>query len=199
MVLLPFQQAVGRAHERAGDDARLAEEFGVDAYLQFGGTALQAVHLLVPVLGATLAVLSQVANGFTDAPEQFVVGMGLEAALVGEGEHLVVDTRGVADAQHVDTAVYEPLGDPVDGHVRLRTHQHLWLAVERFEDGFDERGGLARAGRAVHDGHILRPQHHVDGLLLRRVEPGEGKGSEGEEAGGVGGGCLGGGLIEQIA
>ena len=46
------EQAVGRADECGGDDARLAEQLGVDAYLQLGGAALQAVHLLVPLVGA---------------------------------------------------------------------------------------------------------------------------------------------------
>ena len=49
------EQTVGRAYQGTGNDACLAKEFGIDAYLQFGGTTLQAIHLLVPVV-STLAL-----------------------------------------------------------------------------------------------------------------------------------------------
>ena len=38
--------------------------------------------------------------------------MGLEATLVGEGEHLVIDAGRIADAQDIDATVYEFFGDP---------------------------------------------------------------------------------------
>ena len=31
--LLSFEQAIGRAHQRTGDDTSLAEELGIDAHL----------------------------------------------------------------------------------------------------------------------------------------------------------------------
>ena len=109
-------------------------------------------------------------DGLTDRPEQFIVGMGLEASLIGKGEHLVVDTGGIADTKDVDTTVYEFLRNPVDGHVTLRTDQHLTLPSQRFIDGFDKRSGLARSRRTMHNGHILRPQHLVHSFLLRRIQ-----------------------------
>ena len=42
-------------------------------------------------------MLPQVAYGFADAPQLRIVGMRLEAPLVGEAQHLVVHTRGIAD------------------------------------------------------------------------------------------------------
>ena len=99
--------------------------------------------------------------------------MPLEAPLVGEGEHLVVHPRRVADAEHVDTAVHEFLRDPVHRHVALGAHQHLALTAQRLVDGFHEGGGLARAWGTVDDGYVLRPQHLVDGILLRRIQIGE--------------------------
>ena len=94
--LLAVEQAVGRTYQGAGNDAGLAEELRVNAYLQFVGTVFQALHLLVVLLVATLTVGTQFADGLADGPQQFVVRMTLEAPLVGEAEHLVVDTRWVA-------------------------------------------------------------------------------------------------------
>ena len=108
-------------------------------------------------LVASFAVTPEVADGLADAPKQGVVGMGLEAPLVGEGEHLVVDTGGIADAQDIDAAVHQFLGDPVDGHIALGADQHLILATEGFVDSLDEGGGLAGTGRAVNDSYILGP------------------------------------------
>ena len=49
--------------------------------------------------------------------------------------------------------------------------------------GLDQSGGLARARRAVHYGHVLGPEHLVDGVLLRGVEVGEAHRGKGEPAG----------------
>ena len=96
--------------------------------------------------------------------------MRLEAPLVGKREHLIVHTGRIADAEHIDAAINQFLGDPIDSHIALGTDQHLTLAAQRLVDGFDKGGGLARAWRAVHHSHILRPQHLVDGLFLRRIQ-----------------------------
>ena len=45
-------------------------------------------------------------------------------------------------------------------------------------DGFYECGGLARARRAVYDGHVAGAEHLVHGCLLRGVEPRETHGIE---------------------
>ena len=104
--------------------------------------------------------------------------MALESAFVGEGQHLVVHTGGIADAEHVDTMINQFLADPIHCHIALGTHQHLRLAVEGLVDGFHEGGGLACAWRPVDNGHILGQQHLIHGLLLCGVEPGEGQGLE---------------------
>ena len=65
---LALQQAVGGAHERGGDDARLPEQFGVDAYLEFGGATLQPFQLLVVTGVAPLALLPELTNGLADGP-----------------------------------------------------------------------------------------------------------------------------------
>ena len=96
--------------------------------------------------------------------------MGLEAPLVGEREHLVVHTGRIADAEDVQAAVDQLLGNPVDGHVALGAYQHLRLAAQRLVDGFDEGCRLARAGRAVDDGYIFSTQHLVDGMRLGGVQ-----------------------------
>ena len=44
--------------------------------------------------------------------------------------------------------------------LRGRAHQHPPLAPDGFDDGLHQRGGFARAGRAVNNGHILG-RHHV--------------------------------------
>ncbi len=113
---------------------------------------------------------TQLADGLSDGPQQFVVGMGLEATLVGERQHLVIHACGVADSQYGDTAVHKLFGYPVNGHVRLRTHQYLVLAAQRLVDGLDECRRLARARRTVDNGHVLGPEHAVDGFLLRAVQ-----------------------------
>ena len=81
---LTFEQAVGRAHEGTGDDAGLAEELGVDADLQFGGAFFEAFQFLVKTVAATFAMGAEIADSFPDAPEEGVVGMCLEATLVGK-------------------------------------------------------------------------------------------------------------------
>ena len=83
------------SHQRAGDDASLAKELGVDANLQFRGTVLQTFQFLVVFLVAPLAMGTQVADSLADGPQQFVVGVALEAPLVGERQHLVVHARGI--------------------------------------------------------------------------------------------------------
>ena len=61
------EQSVGRAHQCAGDDTRLAKEFSIDAYLEFCGATFQSVHLLVPVVCA-LALTAQLAYILADGP-----------------------------------------------------------------------------------------------------------------------------------
>ena len=111
--------------------------------------------------------------------------MGLEAALIGEAQHLVVHAGGVAYAQHIDAAVDQLLAYPVHGGVALCADHHLALAHQRLVDGFHESGGLAGAGRAMHHLHVLGLQHLVDGFLLCGVEPREAHGLEGERLGGL--------------
>ena len=127
--LLTVKQSVGRPYQRASDDTRLAEELGIDTYLKLGGALLEALHLLVVLVVAPLAVSTQVAYGLADSPQQFVVGVALKASLIGEGEHLVVDARRVADTKHGYAAVDELLADPVYSHVALSAYQHLRFAA----------------------------------------------------------------------
>ena len=94
------EQSVGGAHQCAGNDTRLAKEFGIDAYLEFSGATLQAVHLLVPVVCA-LALTAQLAYVLADGPQLGIVRMGLETALIGERQHLVVDTHRITYTQDV--------------------------------------------------------------------------------------------------
>ena len=176
------QQPVGCSRERGGYDTRLAKQLGVDAQLQLGGTALQTFHLLVPAVRA-FALRPQLAHGLAQAPQLRVVGMCLEAPLIGERQHLVVDPCGVAYAQDRDATVNELLGNPVNRHVALGTHQHLTLPLQRLVNGLHERRRLARAWRAMHHHHVFRPQHLVHRLLLCGVEPREAHGRESEMLG----------------
>ena len=168
--LLAFQQSVGRAYEGTGDDTGFAEELGIDAHLEFGGALLQSFQFLVVALVTPFAVAPDIPDGLADAPEQLVVGVCFEASLVGEAEHLVIDAGWIADAEHVEPAVDKLFRYPVDGHVALGADEHLTLPSQCLIDGFHEGGGLARAGRPVYDGHILGPEHLVDGILLRLVQ-----------------------------
>ena len=61
------EQTVGRAYQGTGYDACLTKEFGIDAYLQFGGTTLQAIHLLVPVV-CTFSMTAQFTDSLADSP-----------------------------------------------------------------------------------------------------------------------------------
>ena len=154
---------------------------GIDADLQFGGAFLEAFQFLVEPLISPFTVTPEVADGLADRPEEGVVGMRLETTLVSEGEHLIVDARGIADAQDVDAPVDEFLGYPVDGHVALGADQYLVFAAECLVDSLDEGGGFAGTGRPVDDGHILGAENLVDSILLcavqvREVHRGEGEG-----------------------
>ena len=109
--------------------------------------------------------------------------MALEAPFVGEGQHLVVHTGGVADAEHGHTSIDQLLANPIDRHIALCTHQYLVLAVKRLVDGLYQCGGLSGARRTVYDGHILGIEHLVYGLFLCGVEPRESGGGESEGRG----------------
>ena len=99
-----------------------------------------------------------------------IVRMRLEATLIGERQHLVVDTGRITDTQDVDASVNEFLRDPVDSHITLCTYQHLTLTHQCLTDGFYERCRLTSARRAMDDSDILCPQHPIDGILLRSVQ-----------------------------
>ena len=58
-----FEQSVAAPHECGGDDASLAKELLVDAYLECRGTVFQPFQLLVVVVVAPLVVLAQFADG----------------------------------------------------------------------------------------------------------------------------------------
>ena len=120
-------------------------------------------------VAAPFAVGAEVANGLADAPKEGVVGVCLKAPLVGEGEHLIVDAGGVADAEDVDTAVDEFFRDPIDGHVALGTDQDLVFAAEGFVDGLDEGRGLAGAGRAMDDGDVFGAENFIHRILLGAI------------------------------
>ena len=106
--------------------------------------------------------------------------MGLKATFIGEGEHFIVDTRGIADTQHVDAAIHQFLRDPVHRHVTLCADQYLVLASQCLVDGFDECRGLTRSRGAMDDRHILGPQHFVHCVLLGCIQIGEMDGGETE-------------------
>ena len=167
-----FKQSRAGADEGAGDDAGLSEDVAADADGEFGLAALQSLQFLVAGCAAAL-VGPHLADGLAYGPELRIVGMGLEAPLIGEAQHLVVDARWIADAQHVDATVDELFANPVDGGVALCAHQHLALAHQHLVDGLHEGRCLARSWWSVHHFHVLGLQHFVDGLLLRGVEPGE--------------------------
>ena len=175
-----LQHTAGTAGESAGDYPRAVEELVVDAQLQLRLAAAQAVELLVIAVGASPLGAAQLAYRLANRPQLRIVGVRLKAALIGEPQHLVVDARGISHSQHLHAAVHQALANPVDRHVALSAHQHLVLAPQRLIDGLDQRGGLARAGRAMHHGDILSLQHLVDGMLLSGVEPGEAQGSKRE-------------------
>ena len=89
---------------------------------------------------------------------------------IGERQHLVVHSAGIADTQHVDAAVHEFLAYPVDSHIALGAYQHLVLAHQCFTDGFHQGCRLTRSWRTVYNGYILGSQYHIDSTLLRRVQ-----------------------------
>ena len=94
--LLTVQQTVGRADQRRGNDTCLTKQLVVDAYLQFRGAALQALQSLVVLFVAALSVAAQVADGLSQRPQLRIVGVTLEAPLIGKREHLVVDAGWIA-------------------------------------------------------------------------------------------------------
>ena len=113
--------------------------------------------------------------------------MSLKAPFVCEGEHLVVHTGGIADAEDVYATVDKLLRYPVHSHIALCTYKHLTLTSQGLEDGFHERSGLTGSRRTMHHGYVLCPQHLIDGFLLRGIKPRESHGVEGV----AGGWCLG--------
>ncbi len=82
--------------------------------------------------------------------------MRLEAALIREGEHLVVDARGIAEPQHVHTPVYEPFAYPVYRHVALCADQHLRFAAKRLRYRLDPRRECIASARRY---EVFDPLH----------------------------------------
>ena len=103
--LLSFQQTTATAHEGGGNDTCLAKEVAVDANLQLRGATFQAFQLLMKTLVTPFAMAPQLADSLSDGPELRVVRMRLEASLVGERQHLVVDLTGIANAQNIDATI----------------------------------------------------------------------------------------------
>ena len=83
--------------------------------------------------------------------------MALKTTLIGEGEHLVVHSGGIPDAQDGDASIYQLLGDPIDSRVALGAHQHLRLSMQGLVDRLHQCGSLACSGRAMHDSDLLGP------------------------------------------
>ncbi len=134
---LAVKQLVASAHEGGGDDAHLPEDVGVDAYLELHGNLLEPIHLLVEAFARLASLAPHFAHGASHLPQFGIVGVVGKAVLIGETQHFVVDTRGVADAQYWDAAVHQFLADPIDGSVALGAHEHLGFAHECLVDGLD--------------------------------------------------------------
>ena len=143
---------------------------------------MHACQACLPLAAFAFAT-SPFAEGAADAPKLGIVGVVGIAALVAAVEHFAAHTQGVADAQHGDTSEGELLANPVDGGIAGGADEHLRFALEGLDDGLDEGGGLAGAGRAVDDGHLLRLYDPLDGILLAGVEPREGEPWKGAERG----------------
>ena len=168
----PLEDAVGGADEGAGDDAGTVEEVLLNADFQLGGAGAHTGKACLPLTAFAVGA-SPFAKGAADAPELGIVGMVGIAALVAAIEHLTAHAQGVADAQHGHAAQGELEADPVDSGIAGGADEHLGLALEGLDDGLDEGGGLAGAGRAVDDGDLLRLDDPLDGILLAGVEPWE--------------------------
>ena len=115
------------------------------------------------------ALALQLAYGFAYAPQLGIIGVRLVLAFIAVAQHLVVHTRGVANTQHPHTALHQFLANPVDCHIRLCTHKHLRLAVERLGNCFYERGGFSGARRSVHYHHIAAGKYVVHCHFLAAV------------------------------
>ena len=175
---MPHQEFVGRANQGASHHTCLVKELGVDGHFNLAGSVAQTCYLLMHVV-ATLAVLLDLADGLADAPQFRIFGMTLKLALVGEREHLVVHSRGVANAKDGHTMIHEFFANPIDRHVALSAHEHLCFTMQRLVDGFNQCGCLSCSGRSMHHFHILCPQHLVHCLFLCLVQPRECDGREG--------------------
>ena len=174
------EDAIGGADKGAGDDACLVEEVLLDEELELGGTVAELSKAAFERGGGGAMGFAQ---GAADGPQLGVGGVVGIAALVAAVEHFVAHTQGVADAQDGDATERELLADPVDGGIAGGADKHLGFALEGLDDGFDEGGGLAGAGRAVDDGHLLCLDDLLNGILLAGVEPGEGESGQGAEGG----------------
>ena len=173
------EDAVGRADEGGGDDASLVEEVLLDAEFEFGG-AVAEFGQAGGLFARAVAVVRGLVEGAADVPEFGVVRVGSETAFVAAIKHVGADTHGVADAQDGDSAEGELFANPVDSGVAGGADEDLCFSLEGFDDGFDEGGGFAGAGRTVDDGHFLSFDDALDGL------PWKGEGRETAEGGGEG-------------
>ena len=156
--MMAREHGVGRARQRGRHHAATIEESVADAYFQFVGPLLEACNLLVEIRWAPFPRLAvELADGAARLPKRRIVGVGLEAALIGVLQHGVGHARWISDAEHAEAAVGQLLRNPVNGRVALCANQHLRFAAQCFADGFNQCGGFARSRRTMN-------HHHIAGL-----------------------------------
>ena len=118
---------------------------------------------------------SYFSNCITNAPKLRIIRMVFKFALIGEGQHLVVHTCRISDAENRDAMIDQFFANPIDCHIALGTHHHLCFSMERFVDGFNEGRCFSSSRRTMHNRHIFCPKNFVDCFFLCWVKPREGE------------------------
>jgi hypothetical protein len=139
------------------------------------GGPLRVVGLREAVRGSTAGALTsgvaQERPGLVhERPRGDHGGVRVEATLEGVPVQRGVDAGGVTEAQGRGAGLGELRGEQVHRGVARRQDQRATPPPELLAQVRDERGGLARAGRAVHQRELLRGEAAGDGELLLGVE-----------------------------
>ena len=121
-------------------------------------------------IGKLASRFTVLGSGLAHRMHLAVAGVGHHSGIDGVLEQQVRHAVGVANADHVDTALGQLFSQQIHRSIGGGGHQHAPLTPNGFQNSLHQRGGFPRAGRAMDDGHVLGRDDMAHSGQLRVVE-----------------------------